>query len=129
MPIDPALLFGSSSSGNDLALFENLATSSSYFVGSAGDNQTKQANFTDDLTLTVGTHQIKVGGDYRAILLDVHPPKSNPEYFSDDFESLLANGTVSLSTAVSLPSYFLAQSFSLYAQDTCQSRLSVRDHQ
>ena len=118
VPLDSNLLFGSLSSTNNLALFENLATSSSYFVGSAGQNRTKQANFTDDVMFTLGKHQLKMGGDYRAIFLNERPPQFNPEYFSNDFQTFITTGSVSLSTATSVPSQFLAQSLSLYSQDT-----------
>lgn len=126
-PLDPSLLLGTFSPTKNLALFEVLATSSSYFIGSSGVNQTQQANFTDDLAIPVGTHQVKVGGDYRAILLDENPPQFNPDYFAQDFQTFLNSGSASLSTAASVASGFLSRSLGLYAQDTWKSgkRMSV----
>ena len=118
VPVNSSSLLGSLPASNNLGLFEALATSSSYLIGSAGTNGTRQANFTDDLILPIGAHQARVGADYRAIFLDETPPQFNPEYFASDFQTFLTTGTVSLSTATSVGSKFLAQSLGLYAQDT-----------
>jgi hypothetical protein len=127
VPLNANSLIGSRPSTSNLGLFETLATSSSYLIGSAGSNQTQQINFTDDLIRPVGTHQIKIGGDYRGIFLNEKPSQFNPEYFAQDFKTFLTTGTVSLSTATSVPSEFFAQSFGIYGQDTWKAnkRLSV----
>lgn len=127
VPLDPALLLGTFASSKNLGEFEALDTSSAYLLGSDGNNRTRQAELSDDLAMPVGTHQIRIGGDYRAIFLDENPPQFNPEYFVQDFQTFLSSGSASLSTATSIPSAFLSQSLGIYGQDTwkASNRLNV----
>ena len=96
-------------------------------IGSEGENKARQANVVDDLTLSIGLHQLKFGADYRAIFLDAGSFQHEPQYNGSSVQSLLSTGSVSLSTATRLPAQMLAQSLSLYVEDTWKvsSRLTL----
>lgn len=119
VPLDPSLLLSSLSAAKNVGLFEIGDLDTVLSVGSYGGTKTRQANFTDDLTSTVGAHQIKFGGDYRAIFLDASNVQHIPLYIAQGTQSLINTKSVFLlSGATYNPSQFLAQSLSLYAQDT-----------
>ena len=70
-PLDPNALIGSLPS-DSYSFF--LARGANYLViGPYARNKTRQLNFVDDLSLVTGSHQLKFGGDYRAISLDINP--------------------------------------------------------
>ena len=88
-------------------------------VGPDANNRTKQLNFVDDLSFTLGAHQLKFGGDYRAIFLDNVPFKNEFAYVFLSVQSLISTGQVFLFIPeTALPARTLAQSTSLYAQDS-----------
>jgi hypothetical protein len=116
-PFNPSLLLGGLSPTNNAAFFETFDTVA-YIVGNGGKNRTRQANFTDGLAATRGLHQLKFGADYRAIFLDIRSAPAEPFYFASTVQSFLSTGSVSMSVLTEHPSQFLAQSLSLYAQDT-----------
>ena len=97
-----------------------------YFVGGpVGRNRTKQMTFVDDLGVTKGRHQFKFGGDYRHVLLDVHPPQFQMSLEAPSVEDFLTAptlGQVTLFATVLRPAQLLAQALSLYAQDTWKAR-------
>ncbi len=117
VPISPDVILGSLPTTTNIASFGTFDTQS-LILGSQGKNQTRQANFVDDLTVSVGLHQLKFGCDYRAIFLDVNSFQHEPQYLAQSVQAFLATGTVSLSTATRVPAQILAQSLSLYGQDT-----------
>jgi hypothetical protein len=100
-----------------------------YFVGGpVGRNRTKQSNFVDGLTLIEGRHEFKFGGDYRRVLLDVHPPQFQVSLEAPSVEDFLTAptlGQVTLFATVLRPAQLLAQALSLYAQDTWKARSRV----
>jgi hypothetical protein len=92
---------------------------SCYTTGPQTRNRGTQINFGDDLSLSVGLHQLKFGADYRAILLDLRPSNVGLEYDVNtvpDFLSTSQAGDIFGSFTNS--SYFLAKATSLYGQDT-----------
>ena len=118
VPPDPGVLFGSLSPAQAGAFFVE-ADAQQYGVGKNADNRSKQLNFVDDLSFTLGAHQLRVGGDYRAIFLDNVPLKDNFLYLSLSVPSLISTGQVFfLIPSTALPARILSQSTSLYAQDT-----------
>ena len=126
VPLDAQLLLGSLPSTTNIASFGTFDTQ--YLIlGSEGQNKTRQANLVDDLTLSVGLHQLKFGADYRAIFLDANSFQHEPQYIGSSVQSFISTGSVTLSTATRLPSQMLAQSMSLYAEDTWKlnSRLTL----
>lgn len=118
VPLDSSLLTGSVSPGTSSVFFQTFDTG--YLaIGPLSRNGTKQLNLVDELTLTTGVHQLKFGADYRAIFLDVNPPNHTVSANASSVQNFLsAGGTAGLNARISLPSKILAQSFSLYAQDT-----------
>ena len=67
-PPNPSVLFGSLPPSQTVAFFLPLDGTQDYFLGPDANNRTKQLNFVDDLSFTLGAHQLKFGGDYRAHL-------------------------------------------------------------
>lgn len=118
VPIAGNLLLGTLPTAENLAYFQDFDTSL-YELGSGGRNSTKQINLTDDLTLSVGTHELKFGADYRAIFLNANPFQNEPFYlvFSTQ-EFLSTESTDFFFTETNLPSQFLTRALSLYGQDT-----------
>jgi len=114
---DPSLLFGSLSPA-ETSVFFYVPGTSYYGVGSGGNNTTRQVNLTDSLALSTGTHQLKFGGDYRAIFLDENTYKNEILLEDPDLHTFVTTGSVILSPATNKPAQFLTQSFSLYGQDT-----------
>jgi Carboxypeptidase regulatory-like domain/TonB dependent receptor-like, beta-barrel/TonB-dependent Receptor Plug Domain len=126
-PISPNLLLGNLPVSDNAGFFDTFDTSP-YIVGPSGRNQTRQLNFTDDLAITSGVHQLKFGADYRAIFLDASflahqfdasVVSSEVFYFALSVPSLLSSGSASfLSANANRPARLLTQATSVYAQDT-----------
>ena len=90
-----------------------------FLLGPFAKNQSKQLNFADDVNLTVGSHQLKMGADYRAIFLNSTPPMHSLGFESFALSDLVTSGQLdAINTSTSIPTQFLAQSLSLYGQDT-----------
>jgi hypothetical protein len=117
-PPDPSALFGSLPPGQTAAFFLPLDGTQSYSLGPNANNRTKQLNFVDDLSFTLGAHQLKFGGDYRAIFLDSVPFKNQFTYLPLSVQDLISTGQALLFIPQTvLPARILSQSTSLYAQD------------
>lgn len=111
---------------NSYLLFGDFDTGV-YATGPSAKNRSTQLNFADDLTFVRGTHQLKFGADYRAIYLDVRPYQSAINYIVFDLPTFLSTGQALVQAESTHPSQFLAQSTSLYGQDTWKatSRLTL----
>jgi hypothetical protein len=119
IPPDPSILFGSLPPGQTAAFFAPFDGTAQYSVGPNAHNRTKQLNFVDDLSFTRGAHQLKFGGDYRAIFLDNVPFKNEFTYAFLTVQDLISTGQAFLFIPNTLlPARTLAQSTSLYAQDS-----------
>jgi hypothetical protein len=126
-PLNPSLLLGSLSSNQNDAIFYGLDTSD-LFLGNSGTSRTRQANLVDDLAISIGSHQLKFGGDYRAIFLNVNSPSNYLLYEVPSTQNFISTGEVPyLVPYTYLPAQFLTNAFSLYGQDTWKltSRLSL----
>ncbi len=119
VPPNPSVLFGSLPPEQTAAFFLSLDGTYPYSVGTDANNRTKQLNFVDDLSITLGAHQLKFGGDYRAIFLDNVPFKNQFVYIASSVQNLISTEQVFLFLPeTALPARTLAQSTSLYAQDS-----------
>src|SRR5208283_3784507 len=125
VPLNPSLLFDSLNNGQNFGEFFPL-NSSAIQMGPQVRNKSSQLNFVDDLSITSRAHQVKVGGDYRAIFLD-SAPETIVAVISPSVQAFVSSGTAILSTSSKAKAQLLTQSFSLYAQDTWRitSRLKM----
>ena len=101
---------------------------SNYFMGPNARNRARQINFADDLAFARGTHGLKIGADYRAIYSDFRPAQSSLLYFIQSIQSFISTGqALEVIGQSANPTYILAQSTSLYGQDTWKvtSRLTL----
>jgi hypothetical protein len=126
VPPNPSLFLGSLPSSENQALFFGLDTQA-LIMGSGGRNKARQLNFTDDLSYSLGKHQLKFGADYRAVFLDVNTFQHELEYIVLSTQSFLSAGAVPVGTSTFVPTRFLSQSTSFYAQDRwkASSRLNL----
>ena len=118
VPIAPSLLLGSLSSAQNLGILYGVDTQN-LFVGPGGTSSTYQANFVDDLVISVGSHQVKVGADYRAIFLNADTFQHQLLYVVLSTQDFVSTGSIPELIAFTYrPARFLSQAFSLYGQDT-----------
>jgi hypothetical protein len=90
----------------------------SLFLGLDARNQVSQWNVVNDLSVTRGAHQLKVGIDYRRLPIQQAGFKSSVNYLPLDAVQFASQVTVSaISNSVTNPADFYFQSFSAYAQD------------
>jgi hypothetical protein len=136
VPLPDSLLFppGLSSKDNGFLFFINGA--GEYGKGKAATDEQRQINLVDDLSVTISSHQLKFGGDYRWLA-----PFSSPFSYRPFVQFLgvacppaptscagyalsgTAPGAASTTAAFAQPSTFqaaalLSQNFSFYGQDT-----------
>jgi hypothetical protein len=118
-PPDPSVLIGSLPPAQSAAFFAPFDGTAQYNLGTNANNQTKQLNVVDDLSFTIGAHQLKFGGDYRAIFLHNVPIQYQITYGFLSIQDLISTGQAFLFLpSTSLPARTLSQSTSLYAQDS-----------
>lgn len=118
VPLNPSFFLGTFPSAKSLVAFETFDTGFLEY-GPEGSNRADQVNVADDLNLAVGAHQLKFGGDYRAIFLNTGPPNLESFFISPSVQTFLSTGTgFLLSTTYDGASRMLTQTNSLYAQDT-----------
>jgi hypothetical protein len=124
VPIPDAQLFppGISSSNGEYNFFVLGGTGQvSFSQGKSATNEQRQVNVADNLSLTVRTHQLKFGFDYRWLA-----PFSGPvPYIEDPFFNdltgpggVLSGQTAFLVILAQQGNALLARNFSLYGQDT-----------
>ena len=89
-PLDPSLLLGSLPPANAHGEFYTFDTNN-LEIGPLARSHASQLNFVDDLNLSVGLHQIKFGGDYRAIFTTTAPALNYLSYGADSVESFLSS--------------------------------------
>jgi carboxypeptidase family protein len=122
-PPNPSVLGpGLANPGSALLAFETFDTGF-YELGPVAKNRSTQLEFADDLGITVGSHQLKFGGDYRTILLDLRPYQSVLLYEASSVSALFSTGqALALVGDSTKPSSFLSQATSIYAQDSWKTR-------
>ena len=117
VPLNQAILLGPLSPANSLTYF-TLSDANDFYIGPFTQNKARQLNFTDDLNASVGSHALKVGGDYRAIFMDQGVYHNGLYYLGPTVSEFLSTSAVSLSSGMNKHSQILTQALSLYAQDT-----------
>lgn len=118
VPLDSSLLLGSLPRGRSLAIFYGLDTQDLY-AGQGGTSTTRQAEFVDDLGISAGSHQLKFGGDFRAIFLDINSPQNYFLYEVFSTQKFISTSSVpALVSFTFLPAQLVSRAFSLYGQDT-----------
>ena len=122
----PSLYLGDLQPASNEFSFQTFDTY--YFAaGAIGHNQTKQLNFTDDLSWTVQNHKLKFGADVRLLYLKIAPAAGVIGYSVDSVQDFLSTGKADLYATTTRPAEILGKAFSLYAQDTwnLNSRLTL----
>jgi len=88
-------------------------------LGASGTNQQRQLNIVDTVSLTKGSHEIKVGVDYRRLTpVFNYAPHLLYYYFRNVQEAINNQSFGVYLGAVDSPLYPIFNNFSLYAQDT-----------
>jgi hypothetical protein len=116
-PISPDFFLGSLPSQTNLIEYQTGDTNF-LSLGPVASGRTKQLNFADDLDVTVGSHALKFGTDYRALFFDSKPAVQTFFFSADSVQSLVSTGQGSLSVSSEKSAELLTQALSLYAQDT-----------
>ncbi len=126
VPLNPGLLLGSLPSATSFVAFQTYDTD--YLsTGPTTVNRASQMNFVDDLSWTLGSHQLKFGGDYRAIFLNAYPARYALQFSADSVQAFVSTGTGDLFAQIDQSSKLLTSALSFYAQDTWKpsSRLTL----
>jgi hypothetical protein len=116
-PLSPGVLFDGLSAANTYGYFFTFDTNLA-IMGPYGRNRAQQMNFADALTMIAGTHELKIGGDYRGIFLAVNPYHNTIALSATSVQNFLSTGQASLIAQSAVPSNILTHALSLYAQDT-----------
>ncbi|MGA9883518.1 MAG: TonB-dependent receptor [Candidatus Acidiferrales bacterium] len=120
VPLDPSLIFGSGSlnNGQNYGAFIPF-DAAEILLGPQVRNRTRQFDFVDDFSIATGTHIVKIGAAYRAIVLRSADAQYGVFLATPTFTSFVTSSTAAfLSTTDQRPTQLLSQGFSLYAQDT-----------
>jgi hypothetical protein len=117
IPLPPSFFLGSLPSNGSLVEFQ---TDDTNFLseGPIATARTRQFNLADDVNIVAGAHALKLGTDYRMIFLDTAPSPLTFEFDVDTVQDYVATGQGSLEVTTRKNSQLLAQTLSLYAQDT-----------
>lgn len=126
IPIDPSSLLGSLPAANTHGEFYTFDTSN-LEIGPLARTHATQLNFVDDLSISVGVHQLKFGADYRAIFTTADPAINYLSFGAASVQSFLSSEQATLFASTTATARLLSQSFSLFAQDAWKvsSRLTV----
>jgi len=116
-PLSPSVLFDGLSAANTYGYFFTFDTNLA-IMGPYGRNRARQVNLVDDLTMIEGTHELKIGGDYRGIFLAANPYHNTIALSATSVQNFLSSGQASLIAQSAVPSNVLTHALSLYAQDT-----------
>lgn len=118
VPYAPSLLAGSLSSADTYVLFGTFDTNF-LITGPLAKNASTQVNLNDDLSVSMGAHRLKFGGDYRANYLSAKPYQHLLEYLAFDLRGLLSTSSVDFMIPITTKaSQLVANSLSLYGQDS-----------
>jgi len=128
VPLAPSLLIGSLLNADTFGDFSSADLGGDDLqFGPTARNRAAQWNVVDDLSVVVGTHAFKFGGDLRAIHASTSPAQSVITFGANSVPDFLSSAQGFLVALTSRNAQFITRSFSLYAQDSWKatSRLSV----
>lgn len=117
VPVDSGVFLAPVPSATSVYLFQTF-DSSFIEAGPNGRNSAKQMNVADDLSWLLGKHQMKFGADYRGIFLALKPNRFDASYSASTLQGFLSTSKANLFISGNLPSRVLAQSLSIYGQDS-----------
>jgi hypothetical protein len=112
-----ATLFPSFASRETAALIMNITGAASLLSGNFGDNLQRQFNLVENLSVVAGSHQFKLGVDFRR-LLPLYRPRNTDQFVSLNGRPALRSGiatSVSVNGREIVPLEFT--NFSAYGQD------------
>jgi len=89
-----------------------------FYTGKLGNNLQQQINVTDDLSRTVGTHQLKFGLDYRRLSPQAGLVPYQAQYGFLSLSNVLANKVPQAFILSRTPAELIFSNWSLFAQDT-----------
>ncbi len=125
VPYDPAILLGNLSNSSNHVIFGTF-DSGFLIAGPLAQNRNQQWEILDDLVISKGAHQLKVGGDYRANYLNAVPYEHLLEYLSFTVSSLITSSSADLFIPITTrPTKLLSRAVSLYGQDTWKINTSL----
>jgi len=122
VPVPDSTLFPSGYTSANGILQLAIGGAGQYSQGKLGTNEQRQVNLSDNLSVTKGSHQLKLGVDYRWLA-----PFSSPVYYRQfaQFSGVTASPGGALSgtalfdqSGATQSNALLSQNFSLYGQDT-----------
>jgi hypothetical protein len=117
VPLGAEFFLGVSPSSTSLVEYQ---TDDTDFLSSGRLSATrgKQFNVLDDLSYLAGTHQWKLGVDYRLLYLDEKPASLTVFFDADTVQNLLSTQEGELLPTARKSARMRTQAFSLYGQDT-----------
>jgi carboxypeptidase family protein/TonB-dependent receptor-like protein len=118
VPPPSSLFLGASPPGSSLVFF-TLTGVGTIDEGQYAKNRSKQFNIVDTIAISIGSHALKFGGDYRLIDFDAHVHQEDLNYSGGTIAQFLASGlSQSLLVSTLNPGNIRSQALSLFAQDT-----------
>jgi len=89
-----------------------------YYLGELGNNLEQQINVADNVSYTLGTHQMKFGLDYRRLRPENHLLDYQAQYIFLSLANVLANNMPEAFIISRTPATLIFNNWSLFAQDT-----------
>lgn len=127
VPPPLSLFFGTTPAGSSLVFF-SLNGPGTLRDGLSAKNRTKQFNIVDTVAVSLGSHAVKFGVDYRLIDFDAKLNQNLLNYNGGTVAQFLASGMArNLNVATFNEGQVRSQALSLFAQDTWKinTRLTV----
>ena len=125
---DDSILYPAFASPSTSGFTLNLTggTNSSWITGPNGDNRQNQLNLVNNFLATMGSHQIKIGADYRRLSPEIKPlTYSLIATFSSVNMAIAGRATTVNIFTFGSPRLLQVSNFSAYAQDTWQATRSL----
>lgn len=117
VPLTPSLLLGSLPIVSTHGEFYTFDTNN-LEMGPLERSRASQLNLVDNLSVLTGRHELKFGGDYRALFTITNPAANYLSYGADSVLDFTSSQQAGLFASTSARSRFLTQSLSIFAQDS-----------